>query len=61
METQFKIPLRTRLEKCRTMGDIFKTLSEEYDLFSKPIPAIYKPIIITSIITAIGWINPNKN
>jgi len=59
MEVKFKIPIRTRLEKCNTMGDVFKIVSEEYDLFSKPIPLMYKNIIITSVITAIGWINPN--
>jgi hypothetical protein len=57
---KFEIPLKTRLEKCNTMGDVFKMITDQYDLFSKPIPLVYKAIIINGIVMAIDWIKPNR-
>jgi hypothetical protein len=45
---------------CPTIGDIFFYLSNYFDLFSKPIPALYRSIIISGIMAAVQWINPNK-
>ena len=46
------------LMKCKSIGEMFNYLSNYFDLFSKPVPAVYKALIVTSICTAIKWLNP---
>jgi hypothetical protein len=48
------------LNGCGTIGDVFNYLSNYFDLFSKPIPTLYRAIIISGIMAAIKWINPVK-
>jgi hypothetical protein len=60
MNYQERKLIESDLWDCKTVGDIFNYLSNYFDLFSKPIPVIYKPIIISGLLSAIGWIAPDK-
>jgi hypothetical protein len=55
-----KEKIRIDLMQCQTIGEIFHYISNYFDLFSKNIPGIYKMIIVSGILQAIEWINPNK-
>jgi len=46
------------LNRCQSIGEMFNYLANYFDLFSKPVPGIYKPMIVSGIVTAIKWINP---
>jgi hypothetical protein len=60
MSPQERKIIENDLMACPTIGDIFFYLSNYFDLFSKPIPALYRSIIISGIMAAVQWINPNK-
>jgi hypothetical protein len=60
MNYQERKILESDLWNCKTVGDIFNYLSNYFDLFSKPIPVIYRPIIINGLLSAIQWIDPDK-
>ena len=60
MNYQERQILESDLWKCKTVGDIFNYLSNYFDLFSKPIPVIYRPMIISGLLSAIQWIDPEK-
>jgi hypothetical protein len=60
MTSQERKIIENDLMDCPTIGDIFFYLSNYFDLFSKPIPALYRSIIISGIMAAVQWINPNK-
>jgi len=48
------------LMQCQNIGQMFQYISNYFDLFSKPIPGIYKMLIVNGILSAIEWIQPNK-
>ena len=52
--------LESDLWTCQTIGDVFSYLSNYFDLFSKPIPVLYRAIIISGILSAIHWIQPTR-
>jgi hypothetical protein len=60
MTSQERKIIEKDLMACPTIGDIFFYLSNYFDLFSKPIPTIYRAMIISGIMAAVNWINPNK-
>jgi hypothetical protein len=60
MNYQERKSIEADLWECKNIGEIFNYLSNYFDLFSKPIPVIYKPMIITGILSAINWISPDK-
>lgn len=60
MNYQERKAIEADLWECKNIGEIFHYLSNYFDLFSKPIPVIYKPMIITGILSAINWISPDK-
>lgn len=60
MNYQERKILESDLYDCKTVGDIFNYLSNYFDLFSKPIPVIYRPMIISGLLSAIQWIDPDK-
>lgn len=60
MNYQERQILESDLWRCKTIGDIFNYLSNYFDLFSKPIPVIYRPIIINGLLSAIQFLDPDK-
>lgn len=60
MNYQERQILESDLWRCKTVGDIFNYLSNYFDLFSTPIPVIYRPIIINGLLSAIQMIAPDK-
>jgi hypothetical protein len=55
-ETQVK----KDLNECHNIGEMFNYLSNYFDLFSKNIPVLLKPAIVTGIVQAIKWIDPKR-
>jgi len=60
MSSQEKSRIEKDLGTCATIGDVFHYLSNYFDLFSKDIPTFYRGIIISAILSAISWINPDR-
>ena len=60
MNAKEESQLRDDLKQFNNVGEMFHYLSNYFDLFSKPIPIIYKAIVIHGIVSAIKWINPIK-
>ena len=52
--------IRKDLMTKDNMGEIFQYISNYFDLFSKPLPGLYKILIVNGIVQAINWIQPNK-
>lgn len=52
--------IRKDLMTCETIGEMFHFISNYFDLFSKKVPGIYKILVVSGIIQAIDWIQPNK-
>jgi hypothetical protein len=60
MNYQERKTIEKDLWECNTIGEVFNYLSNYFDLFSKNMPVIYKPMIIAGILSAINWIEPNR-
>jgi len=52
--------VKNDLYKCENIGEMFNYLSNYFDLFSKNIPVLLKPAIVTGILQAIKWIDPKR-
>jgi hypothetical protein len=50
--------LFSELMKCQTMREIFNYLDNYFDLSAKPIPSLYKLIIVNGILAAIKMLDP---
>jgi len=53
--------IRNDLKQFNNVGQMFHYLTNYFDLFSKPIPNIYRLMVIAGIVQAIKWIDPKKN
>jgi hypothetical protein len=60
MTNQERRTIEADLWSCNNIGEVFHYLSNYFDLFSKPMPGLYKGMIIAGILAAIQWIQPNK-
>ena len=52
--------VKNDLYECENIGEMFNYLSNYFDLFSKNIPILLKPAIVTGILQAIKWIDPKR-
>jgi len=52
--------VKNDLYECENIGEMFNYLSNYFDLFSKNIPVLLKPAIVTGILQAIKWIDPKR-
>jgi hypothetical protein len=55
-----KESIKKDLMQCSNIGEMFHYISNYFDLFSKNVPAVYKIIVVSGIIQAIEWIQPNR-
>jgi len=60
MNKKEKEQVYSDLMQCQNIGEMFQYISNYFDLFSKPIPGIYKMLVVNGILSAIEWIQPNK-
>lgn len=60
MSSKEEQEIKQCLLTCTNMAEIFNFLTNYFDLSSKKIPLVFKPTIVSGIISAIKWIDPLK-